>query len=79
MLRRDFTGVALFFLLLISLAHGQVGPKDGAKLPPTDLARVKVGDKAPDFTLENIDGKKISLSGFAGKKNVVLVFYRGHW
>lgn len=79
MLRRNSIGVALFFFLLISLAYGQLGPRDGAKLPPTDLARVKVGDKAPDFTLENMDGKKISLSGFAGKKNLVLVFYRGHW
>ena len=29
--------------------------------------------------LENLDGKKISLPGFRGKKKVVLVFYRGHW
>jgi peroxiredoxin Q/BCP len=48
-------------------------------LSPTDLERVKAGDQAPDFTLENMDGKRISLSDFRGKKNVVLVFYRGHW
>jgi peroxiredoxin len=40
---------------------------------------VKAGQPAPDFTLENFDGKSISLSDFRGKKNVVLVFYRGHW
>jgi len=44
-----------------------------------DLERVKVGDRAPDFTLENMDGKRITLSDFRDRNNVVLVFYRGHW
>jgi len=38
-------------------------------------APLKVGDKAPDFTLPDQNGKKVSLSDFAGKKNVVLAFY----
>jgi peroxiredoxin len=33
----------------------------------------EVGDKAPDFTLESIDGKSISLSDFRGKA-VLVVF-----
>jgi peroxiredoxin len=33
----------------------------------------EVGDKAPDFTLESIDGKSISLSDFQGK-TVLIVF-----
>lgn len=56
-----------------------LGPKDGAGLPPTDLARVAVGILAPDFTLESKDGMAVNLSSFRGRKNVVLVFYRGHW
>jgi len=44
-----------------------------------DLERVRVGDRAPDFSLENMDGKRITLSDFRAKNNVVLVFYRGHW
>jgi AhpC/TSA family len=56
-----------------------LGPKDGASLPPTDLERIKVGQPAPDFTLENMDGNPVSLSDFRGKKSVVLVFYRGQW
>ena len=36
---------------------------------------LKVGDVAPDFTLPAQDGKKISLSDYKGKKNVLLVFY----
>lgn len=79
MRRRGFVALLVFLLSPILSAHAQFGPKDGADLKPTDLERIKVGDKAPDFTLENMDGKRISLSDFAGKKNVVLVFYRGHW
>jgi cytochrome oxidase Cu insertion factor (SCO1/SenC/PrrC family) len=69
----------LFLFLSVLPAHAQLGPKDGTHLKPTDIERVKVGDRAPDFILEDADGKKISLSDFRGKKNVVLVFYRGHW
>ena len=36
---------------------------------------VKIGDKAPDFTLPSQMGDKVSLSEFIGKKNVVLYFY----
>jgi cytochrome oxidase Cu insertion factor (SCO1/SenC/PrrC family) len=79
MLQIRFATSIIFLAVSISFAHAQLGPKDGEKLTPTDLDRVKVGDTGPDFTLENMDGKKISLSDFRGKKNVVLVFYRGHW
>ena len=60
-------------------AFAQLGPKDGPDFAPTDLNRVKVGQPAPDFTLEDVDGKAIALSSFQGKKSVVLVFYRGYW
>jgi cytochrome oxidase Cu insertion factor (SCO1/SenC/PrrC family) len=71
--------VSLFMALTSSVAYGQLGPKDGMELKPTDLQRMKVGDTAPDFTLENMDGNRISLSDFRGKKSVILVFYRGQW
>ena len=35
---------------------------------------LKVGDKAPDFTLADKNGNEVSLSDFIGKK-VVLYFY----
>jgi cytochrome oxidase Cu insertion factor (SCO1/SenC/PrrC family) len=37
--------------------------------------KIKVGDMAPDFTLEDQTGKKVSLHEFRGKKNVALAFY----
>jgi peroxiredoxin Q/BCP len=36
---------------------------------------VKVGDKAPDFTLPSQMGDEVTLSEYIGKKNVVLYFY----
>lgn len=35
---------------------------------------LKIGDKAPDFTLFNQDGEAVSLSSFIGKNVVVLFF-----
>src|SRR5947199_10737438 len=40
---------------------------------------IGVGEKAPDFTLLNQDKKEVKLSDFAGKKNVVLVWYPLDW
>ena len=37
--------------------------------------KLNVGDEAPDFALPAQDGKKIRLSSFRGKKNVMLAFY----
>ena len=36
---------------------------------------VKEGNKAPDFSGKNQDGKSVKLSSFKTKKNVVLYFY----
>jgi len=38
-------------------------------------APLKVGDKAPDFSLPDQTFKQVKLSDYAGKKNVVLAFY----
>jgi len=40
---------------------------------------VSVGQAAPDFTLKDQHQKDVKLSDFAGKKNVVLVFYPLDW
>ncbi len=46
-----------------------LAPAGGAA---ADLA---VGDAAPDFTLPGTDGAQMTLSSFAGRKNVVLAFF----
>jgi peroxiredoxin len=56
-----------------------LGPVDGKDLAPTDIERVAVGQPAPDFALARYGGGTLRLSQYRGQKNVVLVFYRGHW
>ncbi len=73
--------IALTFMVFFSVAAAaaEPGQKDAIGESPTDLERVKVGGKAPDFMLEDVDGRQMSLSDFRGKQHVVLVFYRGYW
>lgn len=63
----------LFFSVFIALSLTLAALGQGApKAPETKL---KVGDKAPDFELTDTAGKKVKLSDFKAKKNVVLAFY----
>jgi peroxiredoxin len=53
---------------------------DPGKLKPIDSnLKVKAGQEAPDFTLQSISGKKITLSDYRGKKNVLLSFVPAAW
>lgn len=38
-------------------------------------AELKVGDRAPDFSLPDQNGNTVKLSDYLGKKNLVLAFY----
>jgi hypothetical protein len=40
---------------------------------------VKVGERAPDFTLPNIVGAPVSLATLLAQGPVVLSFFRGRW
>lgn len=61
------TKTILSILLLgIALAQAQ-----------TNSAPLKVGDKAPDFTLKSLDDQTVRLSELTAKGNVVLVVLRG--
>ncbi len=51
----------------------------GTLKPVDSKLKVKVGDKAPDFTLPSIRGEKVSLHQFRGKKNVVISFVPAAW
>lgn len=62
--------MALSLLLLALPAASQV-------LPKPEIASA-VGKPAPDFTLQDQQGKPFHLASIRGK-NVLLIFYRGHW
>lgn len=50
------------------------------QLKPVDSTlKVKVGEPAPEFTLPSLSGEAISLSQFAGKKNVVISYIPAAW
>ncbi len=59
-MKRIASVLLVFFLAASGIAFGQT--------------KLKAGDKAPDFTSKNQDGKTVSLKQFKGKK-VVLYFY----
>ena len=46
-----------------------------SQTPQAPVTKLKVGDVAPDFTLNDTTGNPVKLSDFRGKKNVVLAFY----
>lgn len=87
-MRSSGTRIALLALALAGCGGGAeessqdpvtLGPTDGFDLPAVDTGRVGVGDPAPDFTLPTFAGDTVTLSEFRGKREVILVFYRGSW
>lgn len=77
---------AIFILATASIAGAQTPTASPTPArpagPPVPKTHLKVGDKAPDFTLPSTiaapDGRssvRYKLSEFQGKKNVVLAFY----
>ncbi len=64
-------------MLLALLLAGSLLPVSRAADKPSEMPppKIKVGDMAPDFTLQDQDGNKVSLHDFKGKKNVALAFY----
>ena len=74
--------------LMLSLTPNAFGISDAYKnniynpgiLKATDSkVAVKIGQKAPGFTLPAVAGEKVSLQDYFGKKNVVLSFVPAAW
>ena len=51
----------------------------GLLKPKDSVLKIKVGSKAPDFTLKAISGKRVSLGQFRGRNNVVISFVPAAW
>ena len=73
-MRRRTAILSLWLLALAVPQTGRIMAQQKAPPTPPPLA-LKVGDEAPDFTLPDDGGTKVTLSSFRGKKNVALAFY----
>ncbi len=78
------TGVVSLFVSFsiayaISEAFKENIYKVGELKPVDSVLKVKIGDRAPIFTLPSVSGEKISLKQYLGKKNVVLSFVPAAW
>jgi len=62
-----------------SVAFGRIIFDPGPLKPTDSTLKVKVGEKAPDFTLPAVSGESISLIQYAGVKNVVISFVPAAW
>lgn len=70
-----FAALAIVVALAISASAWQAQQEQKPAAPPPPTLKVKVGDTMPDFTLPDHMGNKVTLSGFRGKKNVIVAFY----
>ncbi len=79
-MQRGLSNVWAASLLLGALAITSSTPALGQakQAENASMSMPKVGDMAPDFTLNYFDGndlKPVSLSQYRGKKNVVVAFF----
>ena len=76
---RSVVSVVLLLLLgVVTLGQQQPAQQEPAppkQQPAPPKTHLKVGDKAPEFSLRATDGKTYKLSDFKGQKNVVLAIY----
>lgn len=83
MKRRALCGILLAVAWAITVSAGNEDKsliyKVGELTPVDSQVAVKVGKKAPDFTLLALGGSQVSLSDYRGKKNVVISFVPAAW
>ena len=60
---------------LVAIAAVTMAAQTPATTSTTTTAELKVGDQAPNFTLQGSDGKTYKLSDFKGKKAVVVAWF----
>lgn len=72
-------GVVLTVLSLLVFGLFAYGLFYVARQMPASPSAPHVGQKAPDFTLPDQNGKPVALTDLISPNGAVLIFYRGHW
>jgi hypothetical protein len=76
--KRAFTGILLLSYPILMSDRIPVGAQERSPAPKVDIQRLgpQVGDRAPDFQLQDQSGKTWTLDSLSGTKGTMLVFYR---
>ena len=69
-----FTVIALFLFAFFSYEIFYV-----LKQVPLSAQAPRVGEKAPEFSLPDENGKEVALGDLLSPDGAVLIFYRGYW
>ena len=74
-------GSVLMLLSVAGAAFFCLGLLYFARQLPASPGAPRIGQKAPDFTLPDQDGKPVALAELVAppSKATLLIFYRGHW
>ena len=68
---------AILFFVVVSSVAGYFVYREVTRVGEPGI--INIGQQAPDFSIKDQSGKKIKLSDYRGKKNVVLAFYPLDW
>ena len=69
-----FAAIAMFFFAFFAYEIFYV-----LRQVPLSAQAPRVGQRAPEFTLPDQNGKQVALSDLLSPNGAVLIFYRGHW
>ena len=69
--------VVSFFIFSVGFSQKDLG--FGIDMDGNIPKGLNVGDKAPSFTLKNVEGVKVSSEKILAKQELVVIFYRGEW
>lgn len=78
--RGKISGVIFSILTLAMVGLFSYGVFYEARKMPSPETALRVGQRAPDFTLADVNGRPVALAQLLQENRaVLLIFYRGYW
>lgn len=69
----------LMSIAVVAWATGLLGSNEVLGASQDQPERVQIGQEAPLFELETLDGETLSLKDLRGESPLILIFFRGTW